>query len=85
MASLVQWLRANKISLNTKKTEIGIFKTQHTNFSKKTNKNHGLLPTIFHKYFNSRTTCGHNPRSVTYNTLIISLKQTTKHGINSIT
>ena len=39
MASLVQLLRANKISLITTKTEIVIFKTQHTNFSKKTNKN----------------------------------------------
>ena len=40
MASLVQWLRTNKISLKTKKkTEIVIFKTQHTNFSKKTNRN----------------------------------------------
>ena len=47
MASLVQWLQANNISLNTKKTEIVIFKTQHTNFSKKTNKN---LP----KYLNFR-------------------------------
>ena len=33
MASLVQWLQANKILSKTKKTEI--FKTQHTNFSKK--------------------------------------------------
>ena len=47
MASLIQWLRANKISTNTKKTEIVIFKTQRTNFSKKTKKN---LP----KYLNFR-------------------------------
>ena len=45
---------------------------------------HGLLPTIFHNFFNNRTTCGHNLRSVTYNNLFIPLKQTTKHGINSI-
>ena len=36
MALLVQWLRTNKISLNTEKTEIVLFKTQHTNISKKT-------------------------------------------------
>ena len=30
-------------------------------------------------------TCGHNLRSVTYNNLTIPPKQTTKHGINSIT
>ena len=47
MASLVQWLRENKISLNTKKIEIVIYKTQHTNFSKKPNK---TLP----KYLNFR-------------------------------
>ena len=47
MACLVQWLRANKISLNTKKAKIVIFKTQHTNFSKKPSKN---LP----KYLNFR-------------------------------
>ena len=46
---------------------------------------HDLLRTIFHNYFNNRATCGHNLRSVNYNNLTIPLKQTTKHGINSIT
>ncbi|MBY0580283.1 MAG: reverse transcriptase family protein, partial [Rickettsiales bacterium] len=46
---------------------------------------HGVLSTIFHNYFNNRTACGHNLRSVTYNNLTIPLKQTSKHGINSIT
>ena len=45
---------------------------------------HGLLPSVFHYYFNNRTTCGHNLRSVTSNILTIPLKQITKHGINSI-
>ena len=34
LANLVQWLRANKISLNTKKTVLVLFKTPQTNFCK---------------------------------------------------
>ena len=45
----------------------------------------GLFPIVFDNYFNNRTTCRHNLRSVIYNNLTIPLKQTTKHGINSIT
>ena len=37
LANLVQWLRANKISLNTKKTVLILFKTPRTNFCKQNN------------------------------------------------
>ena len=58
---------------------------QFLNCSLVCDQQHGLLPTILHNYFNNRTTCGHNLRSVTYNNLTIPLKQTTKHGTNFIT
>ena len=64
MASLVQCLRANKISLNTKKIEKAIFKTLHTYFSKNQSKT----------VFNNTKTYGYNLRSVTYNNLTIPLK-----------
>ena len=54
---------------------------QFLNCSLACDQQHGLLPTIFHNYFNNKTPCGHNLRSVTYNNLTIPLKQTTKHGI----
>ena len=41
LANLVQWLRANKISLNTKKTELILFKSLRTDLTKRNNK---LLP-----------------------------------------
>ena len=34
LANLVQWLRANKISLNANKTELVLFKTSETRFTK---------------------------------------------------
>ena len=37
LASLVNWLRANKISLNAKKTELILFKNKHTRFTKHLN------------------------------------------------
>ena len=37
LSSLVNWLRANKISLNTKKTEIVIFKSRHKQITKNLN------------------------------------------------
>ena len=80
MASLVQWVRANKISLNTKKTEIVIFKTQHTNFSKKTNKN--LL-----KYLNFRTSGRKlsSSNNITYLSVVMDEKLSFKTHIIDLT
>ena len=47
LSNLVQWLRANKISLNAKKTVLILFKTPKTKFCKQNKKN---LP----KYLNFR-------------------------------
>ena len=37
LSNLVQWLRANKISLNTKKTELVLFKSKRTKITKHLN------------------------------------------------